>query len=677
MKNKVLCLLAVGGVVSAAMGASEDRSAFAPRGFFESSDVASYLDGEVHALGVSTNVVDGCALEVARYERMSQPVYVIRRVASDAPGAAARRVCLPSETFGKLDDSVWVDFATGRVFGFAANAFLIGDTPVLIAPNRQVPRRTAWREMTPAEIVDAWYRPCQAFNGWVGERLPIKRVDATEPWAKMKTADFLPCIDRFGQFKHRDWPGKTHSEAELKASADEEEKDLVAHPGPNDRNRFGGWTAGPQLRATGRFRTEKVDGKWWLVDPEGRLFWSFGAVRVSASSALTPLNGNPRTPRCGGPMPDRDCLFEGLPAAGDPLAQFYETSDALLLPFYLARGETRRYDHSAANLYRKYGADWFARFADSCHRRLRSWGANTIANSSDLRICLQDRTPYAERVEALSRPIAGSWGTWFKFRDPFDPSFSAGVTKALEAHGRAAHDPWCIGFFVDNEINWGGKDTDLAQWTLWSPDDQPAKVEFLKRLAAKGICPARGDQVPEAELRAFTSVLVEEYFRRTREAVKAYDPGLLYLGCRFEYTRPWVIGPCVKYCDVVSYNIYSDSLANWRLPPHLDAPVLMGEFHFGAHDRGLFGAGLVNAGSQAGRAAAIKKYVTSALRNPQVVGVHWHQFSDQSVTGRFDGEFFQVGWTDVCDRPYPETRAALREVGYALYETRVAAEGGE
>ena len=26
------------------------------------------------------------------------------------------------------------------------------------------------------------------------------------------------------------------------------------------------------------FRVEKVDGKWWFVDPEGYLFWSVGPL---------------------------------------------------------------------------------------------------------------------------------------------------------------------------------------------------------------------------------------------------------------------------------------------------------------------------------------------------------------------------------------------------------------
>ena len=630
--------------------------------YFAMQNVYSYFDDEVHAFGVETKTVNGKELIVARFERQSAPVHVVW-FSGERPGDSLEYERADLSFLGNGKGFVWVDLMTGRIGDLPDfKSVPVWDSPVMLAPSRQVPRRTVWREMSPAEIVDSIYCPWQGLvPGWVNG-LPRKMDVSKEPWTKMATKDFLPCFDKYGQFKWREWPGKTHSDDDLKAAAAEEAKDLAAHPGPTDRDEFGGWKDGPQLKATGRFRTEKVDGRWWLVDPAGRLFWSWGPVRVTPSSAMTPLNGNPRSSRVGGNLPDRDCLFEALPEKGTPLAAFYDTFDDLLKSFYLARNETRWYDFSSANLYRKYGENWFEVYSDLCHRRLRSWGCNTIANSSDLRICLQDRTPYAERVECLSRPIAASWGQWFKFRDPFDESFKRVCTAAIAAHGREAHDKWCIGFFIDNEIQWGAKETDLAQWTLWSPDDQPAKVEFVRRLAAKGIDPKR-DKVPESELKAFTHVIVEEYFKRTREAVKAFDPGLLYLGCRFSSSaRPWVIGACVKYCDVVSYNLYQDRIDGWRLPDGLDAPVMVGEFHFGAHDRGLFGASLINKESQAGRAAALKGYVESALANPQIVGVHWHQFSDQATSGRFDGEHFQVGWTDICDRPYEETVTALRAI---------------
>ena len=101
-----------------------------------------------------------------------------------------------------------------------------------------------------------------------------------------------------------------------------------------------------------------------------------------------------------------------------------------------------------------------------------------------------------------------------------------------------------------------------------------------------------------------------------------------------------------------------------------DKPVLVTEFHFGATDRGPFGASLRPTANQSDRAEKIKGYVRSAIGNPQIAGVHWHQYSDQATTGRFDGESSQVGWTDVCDRPYAETVKALREVGAEIYSKR-------
>ena len=602
----------------------------------------------------------------------------------------------------RLGSPVWVDMITGRVFeippdriewrkgGMTLKDVPMWDSPVLIASRTAILLAQDWERMPPRDIIDSLYRPGQFGNGMKAFPGP----HATEPWMSMKTEEFLPCFDRYGQFRHRAWPGKTAADEELRKEVEVEERDLAAHPGPADRNQYGGWTGGPQLKATGRFRVEKVDSQWWLVDPEGRLFWSWGPVRVSASSAMTPMNGDNTTPRQGTPMTPRDCLFAELPPAPDaadatPFSKFWTTHDDLLWPFFLARGETRVYDFSSANLYRKYGEDYYAKFADSVHRRLKSWGCNTIANSSDLKICLMDRTPYAERVECQSRPIAGSHGAWWKFRDPWDASFVKGVTAALEAHGREAHDKWCIGFFIDNEINWGGA-TDLAKWTLQSPADQPAKAAFLGWLlerhgslaalnAAWGAAYADGDDflgsivLPGAaakdDLYAFSNLMIEEYFRRTREAVKAFDPGLLYLGCRFAgWARDEVVAACAKHCDVVSYNIYRETIADWRLPKGLDAPVMIGEFHFGATDRGPFGTGVCQAKDQTDRAAKMKAYVESALANPQMVGVHWHQFSDQATSGRFDGEYFQVGWTDICDRPYGETVEALRSID--IYSTR-------
>ena len=691
--------------------------------YYAMQNVFSFLDDEALPVSVCTNadfVITKRAdprddaerrLTCARFTRFGRPVRFYW-FSDSLPSNRLEFDRVTIEISDTLLRPLWVDMITGRIFEIdAANVRRVNgktvltdvpmwDSPVMIADYEYVPRRYDWKSETAYDIIDSLYRP--GMQAWVKKK--GLAPPGSQPWMKMKTEDFLPCFDRYGQFRHRDWPGKTASDADLKAAAAEEAKDLAANPGPADRNGYGGWTAGPQLKATGRFRTEKIGGKWWLVDPDGRLFWSFGPVRVTASSGMTPMNGDTFKIRRGHSIPDRDCFFSELPPPPDssdatPFSRFWTTHDRLLLPFFQARGQTRIYDFTSSNLYRKYGKDYYAIFSDLVHKRLRSWGANTIANSSDLEICLMDRTPFAERVECQSRPIAGSAAHWWKFRDPWDESFSKGVTAALEKNGRSAHDPWCIGFFVDNEINWGSHPSQLAEWTLQSPADQPAKVACVEFLQAKYGEVARMNAVWESaysdwddllhsvhlpgdgakkDLEAFTGVIVDEYFRRTRAAVKAFDKDLLYLGCRFSGNgRPWVIAACAKYCDVVSYNIYRDDVLDWRLPQDIDAPVMVGEFHFGATDRGPFGTGVRQAKDQNDRAEKLKGYVRSALDNPQIVGVHWHQFADQATSGRFCGEGLQVGWTDICDRPYPETIKAVREVGAELYTRRWGVEGKE
>lgn len=95
----------------------------------------------------------------------------------------------------------------------------------------------------------------------------------------------IPFVDKFGQYKHGSWLGKLRNEEELAKRRDLEEKSL-SEANWQDRDKYGGWANGPKLEATGWFRTEKVDGKWWLVDPDGNLFFSIGVdcVRTGDST---------------------------------------------------------------------------------------------------------------------------------------------------------------------------------------------------------------------------------------------------------------------------------------------------------------------------------------------------------------------------------------------------------
>jgi len=497
----------------------------------------------------------------------------------------------------------------------------------------------------------------------------------------MAEAEFFPLIDEFGQYRHADWPGKTHDASDLVRQKDAEADDLARHSGPSGWDVYGGWKLGPQLAATGRFHSEKRDGKWWLIDPEGRLFWSHGIDCVDTGWATTPIT-------------DRQQWFAGLPAKDSPLGKFYGRGNWAPHNYY--EGKTyETYNFAAANLERKYGDGWRAQFRDLLHRRLRSWGMNTIGNWSDASIYRMRKTPYVVTIHSGGRTLEGSQGYWGRFADVFDPGFAKSIRADVARHqAGSADDPWCLGYFVDNELSWGNE-LSLAEATLASSADQPAKQVFVADLQARypsidrlnavwGTRHASWDSlrenrsVPDAkkaydDLAAFATKTAEQYFRTCRDEVRRSAPKVLYLGCRFAWVNDRAVRAAGKFCDVVSFNRYQKSVADLRLPDGVDRPVVIGEFHFGALDRGMFHTGLVATASQKDRADAYRHYLRSAIGHRQIVGAHWFQFGDEAVTGRGDGENYQIGFVDVCDTPYAETIAASREIGAELYALRVRA----
>jgi hypothetical protein len=494
--------------------------------------------------------------------------------------------------------------------------------------------------------------------------------------------NFFPFIDTFGQFKHSDWPGKTKSLDDLITRREQEAKELLAHPGVNDWNRYGGWATGPQRKATGFFRTEKYQGKWWLVDPEGKLFFSHGIDCVLHDSDVTPID-------------QRASWFENFPGNRPEFRSFLTTSFAF--KGHYAGRSPQCYCFRDANLLRKYGADWRHVYPELVHRRLRSWGINTLGMWSDEGTRLLRQTPYTDSIVPLEvKTIQGSTGVWGPFPDVFDGGFEQSARAAMASRkDKSAGDPWCIGFFSDNELSWGD-DTTLALATLQAPPEQAAKRFFVAELRAKygdiaklnqvwgtrhaswddllNVGEAPNRQMALEDLSAFATKLSEQYFRTMRRVIKDAAPNQLYLGCRFAKVNAHAAAAAAKYCDVVSYNLYRRSLAEFRIG-EADVPLLVGEFHFGALDRGLFHAGLVAVPDQTTRARAYQNYVRSALGHPSFVGTHWFQYQDEPATGRvYDEENYQIGFVDVADTPYTETVTAARAIGFVMYRLRAGLE---
>jgi len=165
-----------------------------------------------------------------------------------------------------------------------------------------------------------------------------------------------PFVDKFGQYNGADWPGKLHDESDFPKRLKKELTDLKAHPVIPGRNKFGGWANGPSRKATGHFSVTRHGDTWWLVDPEGKLFWSsgFGGVNIVEST---------RTFTRG-----RETCYEWLPQEDSPLFRFLDQHGAM--------------DFYKANLLRKYGQTYDAAFYDMAVRRLPSWDSTPSATGA-------------------------------------------------------------------------------------------------------------------------------------------------------------------------------------------------------------------------------------------------------------------------------------------------------
>lgn len=504
--------------------------------------------------------------------------------------------------------------------------------------------------------------------------------------------DYQNIVDQFGQYAKADWPGKLHHSTEFVGRLAVETQDLKQHPVPTQRDRFGGWSAGSQLPRPKYFQTTFYHHKWWLVDPEGHLFFSVGMDSVRPDEP-TIISG-------------RETLFSWLPSQTDPLSRFYGQFDHVLYGPVKA-GKT--FDFYSANLYRKYGVDYLRRWTALAPQRLLSWGFNTFGNWNDL-FYANGKVPYtvALAVGGSHARLSSGLDYWGKMHDPFDPQFAVDVQKMVQSiPQQVIDDPYCIGYFVDNELSWGAPGglprmhyglaySALAQNVAASP----AKNVFIEMLQAKYgdiskinlawgthfaaweelkkpyAAPDYPNTAMQADFSAFLTAHAQKYFQVIHDALKKTDPNHLYLGCRFALSgrTPEAVAAAAHYCDVVSFNAYLSSISPaLDFATALNKPCIIGEFHFGALDRGMFHPGLVKADDQTQRARMFKSYMDSVLQNPAFVGCHWFKWCDEPLTGRpLDGENYNIGFVSVTDTPYPEIVAASREEAEKMYRERSA-----
>jgi hypothetical protein len=455
--------------------------------------------------------------------------------------------------------------------------------------------------------------------------LEIRNIQLTMN-AKDSILSPVPLVDEFGQWIPAEWPGKVKTIDDLKLAWDAEDKALQS--GRFNVSKYGGYLD-TRSKATGFFRVEKIDGKWWFIDPEGHYFISTGSTGIGPGGSFARTEG-------------REYIYTAF------------------APEELTRSDKRlgKASFFTWNLYRRFGSDYYLKWMDFTSRRMDDWGLNTVANWSDAALGRTKGKPY---VATLS-----GWGFDAKTMGMPDVYASDYADKINEAAERQCvplkNDTFLLGYFVGNEPPWPGRETELVNVIL-DGEETPMKGALQKYLA--------GGDTPDRR-KAFVYDTYIRFITIVNTAIKKHDPNHLNLGLRFGGNPPddlikasAKIGFDVFSLNIYGYSTYPDRLN--KIDQLTGLPIIIGEFHFGTPGRGL-SPGLKQTTSQEERGVAYRYYVENAVAHASLIGTHWFQWWDQPSTGRGDGENYNIGMVDVTDRPYKELVDAARETHRRLYE---------
>ena len=591
-------------------------------------------------------------------------------------GALAKIKCLTADML--LDGTTLAVFqitlreaAQGRVFRFSFGA--LNQCGFRVRLDLAMVDQSRWL----ADREGAYLKPTAG-----GDRVDLRRVDrmtlaisrkgpqpvrwcmtdwqALDTMAPRMTDPVLPngpLLDQFGQSTLVDWPGKTRSAGELTRRIVAQCDNAAKQSWPEDFSRWGGWKAKKLGEGTGWFRTQKDGGRWWLVDPDGFAFWSAGldCVRV-----------------------DTDARVDGIESALKWMPEAPQYADALS-----ARGTGKAVNFLAANLIRALGRDgWRDQWAQIALAEMKRLRFNTVGNWSDFDRAAHAAFPY---VRPMSFRGARSGMVYRDFPDVFHPGFERDSEDYAAQLKSTVNDPALLGYFLMNEPTWAFSSELPAIGMLYNTEACATRAQLARFLRNKydgeaalstawktavtfdriargkwaGVLPKEATP----DLQDFSLAMVERHFQTISKACKQADPHHLNLGMRWAgVPKDWAV-PGMQAFDVFSLNCYQEKLpiANaQKIESLLRMPVMVGEWHFGALDAGLTASGIGHLRNQAERAKAYRVYLEDAAADPYCVGVHWFTMYDESALGRFDGENYNIGFFDVCNRAYDDLgRAAI------------------
>lgn len=494
---------------------------------------------------------------------------------------------------------------------------------------------------------------------------PIPEPPRTEEQLAQELRKDGLIVDKYGQWIYGTWPGKVTSDEQLRLEYEEEAERLAAVRRDSGRYDLYGGIIGERYRATGFFRLERINGKWWFITPQGNKFFLKG---VDAASIWEWGYGTPFK-RPDGTL-KRIC--EELPDPAD------------LADAYADDGEGERVSFLLANVMRKYGENYEAKWEEITRKRMIDWGFNAFSKWTRPR---NISFPYIPVLQDPGGLIRIKW-TY----DVFDPQCAAVIEASLAGElERMKDDPWLIGYTYDNEAGWTDE---IVREVLLYDSTSPAKRAFIQFFAARygndlqtvnrllgTDCPSLEQladtpvgigSVPAADVSGYIQLASRTSFSTVRNIIRKYDANHLFLGSSVVPT--WRTCPdwdaaAMDDVDAFSVDFYVSDASWISRYASFGMPLLNLEFTFSSNNQGLLPVNTeTSCTSEEERGLRYKAFVEGQAADPLFVGFGWFAYYDQAVPGRKDGENFNIGLLNQQDQPYQKMIDIMRSVNAGLEE---------
>ena len=338
---------------------------------------------------------------------------------------------------------------------------------------------------------------------------------------------------------------------------------------------------------TGFFHTEKIAGRWWIIDPDG--YAGMGIFVNSFSQGKSDRNKH---------------------------------------AFRTLYGSTERWAQTVLSQLRKDGFNGVGSWSDV--EAVRAFNETSSAPMSYC-VMLNWMALYG-KIRGGTYPLPGNTGYPNQCIFVFDPEFEQFCMDKAQELRAYRDDPNLFGYFSDNELPLSRDN--LEGYLDLANENDPGRLAAEAWLARKGIT---RDQITQLHREEFVGVVAERYYSIVNRAIRSVDPNHMYLGSRLHASAPHIrtiVEACGRHVDIISINYYG----HWQLrngdrtawQTWTDTPFQVTEFYTKGIDSGLpntAGAGW-NVRTQTDRGYAYQNMCLSFLESTHCVGWHWFKYQD-------------------------------------------------